>query len=488
MYSPEKVPVDLLQPVLDHLDRRDLVTTALVSWSFNRAATPLLYRTLDSHIQDKNVLLHPSTTLLQRPELAQYVWNITETGAVQVLRQVDPRITKNITAALRLCSNLVSATYVDDTDTPEANFIPILEVLTTLPVKELIIRTFHDVGEDAWALLNKIKGIRRLSVWSLNSGPPRVLQGWADLLSPTLTHLELARCAGVPPTILISVFLKLPLLRDLRLKGVPSAAIPAIMACLPNLIALDTEYLGSGNYRVPSTPLPALQQLTVRSGSVDVLGPEQLWTWTRSLLPHLGSLQSFTLNSFAVHGQMTIPLAFIVSLASSQRNSLREFVAGVAQLTLDSVSHLCLNCPILETLACSVASPDVASIAKVINGGKALRMLNLHVLWIEDGVVERFTSDFDADLSGYPESSMKYLDYSHLTSESRKVHFSEEEAREMMLRPGSRLRAVRLGDSSYAGRWVLAASKSDHLDESRNSAVDGDLMFEVVEDTAHSAR
>lgn len=148
-------------------------------------------------------------TLLRRPELAQYVWYVTETGiyaplqpitiwdshdsvgAVQVLRQIDPRITENITAALRLCTNLVSATYVDDTDTPEANFLPILKVLTTLPLKELVIRTHHDVGEAAWALLNKIKGIRRLSVWSLNWGPPRVLQGWADLLSPTLTHLEL---------------------------------------------------------------------------------------------------------------------------------------------------------------------------------------------------------------------------------------------------------------------------------------------------------
>ncbi|KIJ15566.1 hypothetical protein PAXINDRAFT_77031 [Paxillus involutus ATCC 200175] len=487
MYSAEKVPVDLLQPLLDHLDRRDLVSASLVNWSFNRAATPLLYRTLDSHVKDDNALLHPSVTLLRRPELAQYVWYVTETGAVQVLRQIDPRITENITAALRLCTNLVSATYVDDTDTPEANFLPILKVLTTLPLKELVIRTHHDVGEAAWALLNKIKGIRRLSVWSLNWGPPRVLQGWADLLSPTLTHLELGRCAGVPPTILISVFLKLPLLRDIRLKGVPSAAIPAIMACLPNLIALDTEYLGSGNYRVPLTPLPALQRLTVRTGSVDVLGPEQLWTWTRSLLPHMGSLQSFVLNSFAVYGQTTIPWPFIVSLAGKQRGSLREFAVGVAQLTLDSISHLCLNCPALETLICSVASPDVASIAKVICCGKALRTLNLHVLWVEDGVVERFTSEFCVDSSGHSETKVKHFDYSHLTSESRKVHFSKEEAREMMLRPGCKLRAVRLGDFPYTGRWVLA-SKSDHLSDSRNGMVNGDLTFEVVEDITHSAR
>ena len=110
---------------------------------------------------------------------------------------MNPQIIKDVTAALRLCTNLVSAEYIDDTDTPILNFLPILHVLITLPLKELVIRTRHDVGEDAWALLNKIKGIRRLSVWSLNSGPPRVLQGWAGELGSTLTHLELAvRCFG----------------------------------------------------------------------------------------------------------------------------------------------------------------------------------------------------------------------------------------------------------------------------------------------------
>ena len=105
---------------------------------------------------------------------------------------MNPQIIENIKAALRLCTNLVSFDYIDDTDTPILNFLPILRILITLPLKELVIRTHHDLGEDAWALLNKIKGIRRLSVWSLNSGPPRVLRGWADELSSTLTRLELA--------------------------------------------------------------------------------------------------------------------------------------------------------------------------------------------------------------------------------------------------------------------------------------------------------
>ncbi|KAI9568831.1 hypothetical protein HD554DRAFT_2204841 [Boletus coccyginus] len=483
----ENVPLDLLYPVLDHLDRPDLVNTALVSSTFNRVATPLLYRAISSRISEEKVLLHPCTTLLRRPELAQYVRKVTETGSVQLLRRVNLQITEDITAALRLCTNLVSAKYVDDTDAPILNFLPILQVLVTLPLKELVIRTHHDVGEHAWALLNKIKGIRRLSVWSLNSGPPRVLQGWADELSSTLTHLEVGRCAGVPPTILISVFSKLPLLRDLKLKGVPSAAVPAIMGCLPNLVALDMEYLGSGNYRVPSTPLPALEHLTVRAGSVDILGPDRLWTWTRSLLPHVGSLESFTLHSFSVYGRVAIPWPFIVFLATKQGQSLEELIVGAVMLNLDSLSQLCLKCPALRTIHCTVASPDVESISKAISNGNTLRTLNLHVIWIEDGVARPLASDSSTNFSEHADESARrslYVDYSHPASDRRNVDFTKEEARSMMLRPGSKLRAVKLGDSAYIGQWVLAGTESA---QSNNDVVDGDMIFEVIRDITWSA-
>ncbi|KAF8141156.1 hypothetical protein EV363DRAFT_1391638 [Boletus edulis] len=467
----ENVPLDLLYPILDHLDRRDLVNAALVSSTFNRVATPLLYGAISSRISEKKVLLHPCTTLLQRPELSQYVRKVTETGAVQLFRRVNPQIIKDIT-------------YIDDTDTPTLNFSPILQVLITLPLKELVIHTHHDVGENAWALLNRIKGIRRLSVWSLNSGPPRVLQGWADELSSTLTHLELGRCAGVPPTILISVFLKLPLLRELTLKGVPSAAIPAIMGCLPNLTALDTEYLGSGNYyRVPSTPLPALEQLTVRAGSVDPFGPDMLWTWTRSLLPHMGSLKSFALNSFSVYGRIAIPWPFVVFLATKQGQSLEELFVGAAMLNLDFLSQLCCKCPALKTVHCTVASPDMESIARAIGNGNSLRTLSLHVMWIENDVARpQLASDIYDNLSedlDEPARSPPYPDYSRPASETRNVNFTVEEARLMMLRTGSKLRAVRLGDFAYTGQWVLAGTESAQSDKQ--------LMFEVVRDGTQSA-
>jgi len=43
------VPTDIFYLVLEHLtDRRDLYSATLTSREFNRAATPLLYRTLDT--------------------------------------------------------------------------------------------------------------------------------------------------------------------------------------------------------------------------------------------------------------------------------------------------------------------------------------------------------------------------------------------------------------------------------------------------------
>jgi len=49
------IPTDIFYLVLEHLtDRRDLYAAALTSRDFNRAATPLLYRTLDTDTPASN--------------------------------------------------------------------------------------------------------------------------------------------------------------------------------------------------------------------------------------------------------------------------------------------------------------------------------------------------------------------------------------------------------------------------------------------------
>ena len=174
---------------------------------------------------------------------------------------------------------------------------------------------------------------------------------------------------SVPVATLIFVFARLPLLRNLRIFHVSSAAIPWIMVCLPNLTELLTVYHHHAHYPFPSTPLPRLQWLTIRMSSVDVFAPEQLWDWICSLVPHEGSLLSFSLLSFLIQEQIAIPLSFVTRLIRKHGQSLTQFHV-VAYVTHEALVYLCRDCPALTSLECSVASLDmvrqVLSIPSVI--------------------------------------------------------------------------------------------------------------------------
>ncbi|KAF8911647.1 hypothetical protein CPB84DRAFT_1762467 [Gymnopilus junonius] len=416
----QDLPLDILHPILSQLsDRKDWHACTLVSKAFSRVSTPFLYRTLDSRIISKTLVHHPSTTLLRRPDLALHVRRVTETGAIHRGMLVRyPNITKDTLAALALCANLSSLTWIDDTSSTHATLLlSFLDVIRALPVRELTIRTHSDLGEDVWSQLITLTGLRKVSIWCME-GPPRVLQGWSEPLGSTLTHLELGRCAGVPPTILITVLSQLPLLKDLRLKGAPASSIPTILTYLPNLQSLDTEYLlsGSGAYYSSKRPafrytkhnkhvdelladyddeedefeseeeeeslLPILRSLTVRTSSMDNFGPQKLWGWIQDLVPRPG-LEKFKLHAFTFNmGYTGIPRMFILELARMHGRTLKEFVVGEAHLTLGDVECLCSMFGGLEMLVCSVASPDVDSIINAISPAKNLQTLKLQVQWI----------------------------------------------------------------------------------------------------------
>ncbi|KAK7691975.1 hypothetical protein QCA50_005380 [Cerrena zonata] len=81
------LPADIIAPILEQVsDRRDLTRCALVNSLFHRAVIPILYRTLDVRTRrvrdydDKVLIVHPSKTLLRRPEYAKYVRYIREAG------------------------------------------------------------------------------------------------------------------------------------------------------------------------------------------------------------------------------------------------------------------------------------------------------------------------------------------------------------------------------------------------------------------------
>lgn len=459
----QDLPLDILPPILAQLtDRRDWHACTVVSRSFNRAVTPFLYRTLDSRIISKTLVHHPSSTLIRRPDLAQYVRHVTETGTIHrgVLPQY-PNITADTLKALSLCTNLRSMTWVDDSSTTYASlFISFLTVLRTLPLRELTIRTHSDLGEQVWAELITLTGLRKISIWCME-GPPRVLQGWSEPLGNTLTHLELGRCAGVPPTILISVLSQLPLLRDLRLKGAPASTIPTIVTVLPNLRSLDTEYLlsGTSSHRrlnttpgssptSPTTTRPsprkALQNLTVRTSSMDAFGPQKMWPWIRELVGTIPGLETFRLHAFTINGSETsIPRMFLLDLAKVHGGSLTAFIVPNVMLTLKDVECLGSLFGGLGELVCMVASGDVASIAEAVSYARNLHTLKLQVQWIPSGGASAGKTKFtleDAANMMLPQSNSDVAD---------KDNDKETPIKE------SRLRVIGIGSVLYTGKWIL---------------------------------
>ncbi|KAJ6631493.1 hypothetical protein B0H10DRAFT_496413 [Mycena sp. CBHHK59/15] len=452
----QDLPFDLLRPILEQLtDRRDWNSCALVSKNFNRVAIPLLYSVLDSRVVSKTLVYHPSTTLNQRPELAQYVRHVTETGEVffrenpnavlnadtinvsdfplgAVHRGRSPRyphITEDTLRALALCVNLRSMTWIDDFPGSDTCFLSFISVVRNHPLRSLTIRTHRDLGEDVWSKLTTLTGLQKISIWCLE-GPPYLLNGWAEPLGSTLTHLELGRCAGVPNTILLSVLSQLPLLQDLRLKGAPSNAIPTILTFLPNLRSLDTEYLVSGpsNARRPPNrdAMATLQHLTVRTSSIDIMGPQKLWAWIIVILPRPG-LETFKLHAFTLHmGHTRVPRSLLLDLAVMQANTLKHFIAGDAELALLDVACLCYKFPKLETLVCLVVAADVNSIESAVEKAANLKTLRLQVHWIQND------------------------------SQPTPMDLTLEQARSWMLRhENSRLRVIGINSVVYTGKWIL---------------------------------
>ncbi|KAI5123831.1 hypothetical protein M0805_009123 [Coniferiporia weirii] len=447
--SARDIPFDILPLILAHLvDRSDLYAATLVSKAFYQAATPVLYEDLDSRLINSSkglIVHHPAQTLLQRPELAVHVRNLQESGTVHGAPQSSSQgIHELALRALRLCTSIRAFAWVDDNFLPNDTLLAFLAVLRTLPLQELTIRTFGNLGPPVWEVLNQFKGLKSVSIFCME-GPPRILQGWSETLSPTLTHLELGRCSGVPATILISVFSHLKNLTNLRIKGAPSPAIPYIVSCLPRLTALDTDFSDENGYGAPraragapsgALPMPRIAVLTLRTSSVDNGGPLGLWQWVRALVP-VRSLREFRLQAFSTLGETSVPRPFILFLAQVHGATLERFVLGTTQLLLSDVACVCDMFPALVELSCAVPNADAKSICEATARAYNLRLLRLNVQW--------FQTSFAAKSNGNPP-------------------FTIEDAKYMMLRERSRLRYITIGYLLFKGEWVYDPS-IDNLDK-----------------------
>ena len=300
----------------------------------------------------------------------------------------SPEITKNVIAALALCVNLRSMTWIDDNH-PKIDpiFLNFVDVLRDLPIRELTIRTHSNPGQEVWSRLVTMTGLQKVSL-SCTEIPSQVLQKWFKVLSPHLTQLELKvgdfvnpvldeqafmlpkLCTDVEP--IVQSLSRLSRLQDLRLKGVRASVIPFILGFLPNLQSLDIEYnpTKSASYdiqddmpslRQPNSlsgrvASPVLRHVTVRTTWPGSVGSCYFWKWILDLVPHPG-LETFclcTMNADAV-----IPSTFLVDLATKHRSTFKRVMVGACHLTLADIQFLCSRVPSLEALECSLSSPDM---------------------------------------------------------------------------------------------------------------------------------
>ena len=219
-----ELPVDVLPLIFAQFDDlRDWHSCTLVNRLFCRLATPFLYRTLDSRVISKvspevlveNITsadqtrlfdiirhlpllrgrcLHDMYAMLRKqvslPNVQIRVWLIFSGAMYGGMLDYYPDIIENTFAALALCSNLRSLTWIEE-DASAPEILPaLLDTVRVLPLCALTIRTHSDIGAEAWAQITALEGIRRIALWCMN-GPPRTLHGKIAPLGTTLTHLEL---------------------------------------------------------------------------------------------------------------------------------------------------------------------------------------------------------------------------------------------------------------------------------------------------------
>lgn len=107
------LPLDLLPTILSHLNKRqDLRTCTLVSRTWNRTATPLLYRWVRIFGKDLNVLPDLFEMLASTPRLAQMV-RVLEVRVYKKSYKVEETVAMNELAVrvLEACSNVESLTW-----------------------------------------------------------------------------------------------------------------------------------------------------------------------------------------------------------------------------------------------------------------------------------------------------------------------------------------------------------------------------------------
>lgn len=173
------------------------------------------------------------------------------------------------------------------------------------------------------------------------------------------------RFSGIPATTLTNVFSDLRKLRFLRLRTLPSNLILHVISLLPALRTLDTDFhpvSGSVHYSIKPESMPLLESLTIHASFMEKGAVWGLWQWIEMIAPKC-SLRRFTLHSRLSPTEESVPRAFVFFLARIHGEVLTHFQTQSNPISIDDVTYLCDQCPMLQNLLCLIATSSFDSVS-----------------------------------------------------------------------------------------------------------------------------
>ncbi|KAG8820847.1 hypothetical protein FRC18_011570 [Serendipita sp. 400] len=365
MVSADNLPFDVLPLIFANVPGgKDLLSVALVSKSFNGAATPLIYGSITINVSVTKKLTKraqsPFQTLLDRKDLDKFPRKLTITAVPLDRGRVSERFHIVLAMALPKLVNLSS--FVFDAHLT-VSFLPALlsNLATPSQLKELslladnlnpqqaklLLHIGHRTKLDRGGSLQKLSlrspstcvlGVlpewierNRASMTSLSiKDSPSITSGFIQLLlgyTRYLTHLSLTQCPNLNHWLLMKTLETLPGLIKLQLAIFTYSPSPGATYQLTCLKHLSLHFMGS----LPADSTPKLKA---------------------TLSGFLAFFATCTLESFMLESmdQIVLPVETVKDWSSCLFGSLRCFnIVGVTILP-DSLELLCRRTKLLEQI------------------------------------------------------------------------------------------------------------------------------------------
>ncbi|THH27811.1 hypothetical protein EUX98_g6379 [Antrodiella citrinella] len=259
--------------------------------------------------------------------------------------------------ALRLCCNLRSFSsgwvyiYLPNDDSNSTEISDNLDILLTLPVRTLPVRTRAGIAEKAWTRLTQFTRLQSSDVQSMNMECP-LFPGRADNLRDSLTSCSW-QLSGSRITRQDEELALLSALRNLRHVQIrrPNAFAFSVLEALPNLESMDTQYTATRTETSTRPFTASLEHLTIQTDVPIGSLAAHLWKLIMQLVPKC-SLESFEIRTSTT--RIGVTSDFVRELTEIHGATLKSFSVGYMYMDASDIAHLCKICPKLEYLACSV--------------------------------------------------------------------------------------------------------------------------------------